>query len=182
MSILNEKEALLMIIDIQEKLINAVYNKPEILKNAEIIAKTAKILDIPYIVTEQYPKGLGSTSTIIKTQLDKDENYYEKITFNALENPEIYNFIKTSGKKQIILAGIETHICVRQTANALLNEGFDISVLSDCCGSRLENEHFAGIDIIKQEGCRIKTTETSIFELLKSAKHHKFKEIQALIK
>ena len=92
------------------------------------------------------------------------------------------NYLRQSGKRQVILAGIETHICVRQTAEALIHEGFDISVIKDCCGSRAETEHLAGLDIMKQEGCFIKTTEMVLFELLKAAKHPKFKEVQALIK
>ena len=85
-------------------------------------------------------------------------------------------------RNQIMLAGIETHICVRQTANALSEKGFDVSIIKDCCASRAESEHLAGLDIMKQEGCLIKTTEMVLFELLQSAKHPNFKDIQALIK
>lgn len=181
MSVLNIEDALLLIIDIQEKLLNAVYNKYELKKNIEIISKTAKILNLPCFVTEQYPAGLGGTISEIKSILS-DSQYFEKTEFNALNNADLLIELKNTGKKQVILTGVETHICVRQTANALLNEGFYVSIAKDACGSRSEFENNAGLDIMKQEGADIKTVEIILFELLKTAKHSNFKEIQSLIK
>jgi nicotinamidase-related amidase len=180
MSVLNSENSLLLIIDIQEKLLNAVFNKKNLEKNSEILAKTANILQIPCIITEQYPKGLGTT--IFEISQNVKTCTFEKLSFNALSNEEILYGIKNIGRKQIILGGIETHICVRQTAEGLLREGYNVSVIKDFCGSRSEVEHLAGLEIMKQEGCFIKTTEMVLFELLKTAKHPNFKEIQALVK
>lgn len=182
MSVLNIDDSLLLIIDIQEKLLNAAFNKNDLFRKAEILAKTAKVLNIPYVVTEQYPNGLGGTIPKIADILSDRASYFEKVSFNALEEEKLLDCFNDIRKSQIILCGIETHICVRQTAFALLNRGFQVSVIKDCCGSRSETEHIAGLDVMKQEGCFIKTTETALFELLKSAKHPNFKEIQALIK
>ena len=182
MTILNTEDSLLVIIDIQEKLLNAAYNRTEIQNKAGILAKTAKILDIPCLITEQYPKGLGNTISEILNNVSQNMTGFEKIQFNALNEQGILSAIEKSNRKQIILAGIETHICVRQTAFALVQKGFDVTVVKDCCGSRSEIEHLAGLDIMKQEGCFIKTTEMVLFELLKSAKHPNFKEIQSMIK
>ncbi len=182
MTILNTNDSLILIIDIQEKLLNAVFNKVSLQKKAEILAGTAKILGIQTIVTEQYPKGLGSTIESLKNTLSEDVLYFEKTSFSALENQDILNAIKASGKKQIIIFGIETHICVSQTTNALIQEGFDVSVIRDACGSRSELEYVAGLDRMKENGAHILTTEIALFEWLKSAKHPNFKEVQALIK
>ncbi len=183
MTVLNTNDSLIVIIDIQEKLLNAAFNKDKLKKKSETLAKTANILEIPCIITEQYPKGLGKTIPEIANNLsDKQVNYFEKVEFNALKNIELLNLLKNLNRKQVILTGIETHICVRQTAEALVHEGFDVSIVKDICGSRAEEEHLAGLDIMKQEGCFIKTTEMVLFELLKSAKHPKFKELQMLIK
>ena len=183
MSVLNIEDSLLMIIDIQDKLLNAVFNKTDLLRKSEILANTAAILNIPCIITEQYPKGLGSTIPEISSILTPaGADCFEKVCFNALQEEKILECFNNIKKSQIILCGIETHICVRQTASALLNRGFQVSVIGDCCGSRMAAEHVSGLDIMKQEGCFIKTTEMAIFELLKSAKHPNFKEIQALIK
>ena len=183
MSVLNIEESVLIIIDIQEKLVNAAFNGQALKKRASVLAKAANILNIPTIITEQYPTGLGLTINEIKDTLNtNNSNYFEKIEFNAFSNVTLLNELKAKNRKQIILAGIETHICVRQTANELLKAGFDVSLAKDCCGSRSEDEHIAGLNIMKQEGCYIKTTEMILFELLKTAKHPNFKEIQAFIK
>ncbi len=182
MAILNIEDSLVLIIDVQERLLNAVFNKNLLEKKAEIITKAAKILDIPVYLTEQYPKGLGSTISVIKDVLDKENCCFEKIAFSALENKELLAALKKENKKQIILFGIETHICVNQTAEALIKEGFEVCVVSDACGSRVEMEYAAGLTRMKDNGAFIITTEIALFEWLKSAKHPKFKEIQSLIK
>ena len=182
MTILNIEDSLVLIIDVQEKLLNAVFNKASLEKRAEIIAGAAKILEIPVVVTEQYPKGLGATVEGLKKTLAEDTQYFEKTAFSALENQEVLEALKKSGKKQVVIFGIETHICVSQTTNALINEGFEVSVIRDACGSRAELEYSAGINRMKDNGAHILTTEIVLFEWLKSAKHPNFKEVQTLIK
>ena len=182
MTILNIEDSVVMIIDVQEKLLNAVFNKAFLEKKATIIANTAKILGIPVIVTEQYPKGLGATVESLKEALPENTQYFEKTAFSALENKEVLEALKNSGKKQVIIFGIETHICVSQTTNALIQEGFEVSVIRDACGSRSELEYLAGLERMKDNGAHVLTTEIALFEWLKGAKHPKFKEVQMLIK
>ena len=171
-----------MIIDVQEKLLNAVFNKTSLEKKAVTIANTAKILGIPVIVTEQYPKGLGATVETLKEVLPENAQYFEKTAFSALENNDVLEALKNSGKKQVVIFGIETHICVSQTTNALIEEGFEVSVIRDACGSRSELEYLAGLERMKDNGAHVLTTEIALFEWLKGAKHPKFKEVQMLIK
>ena len=180
MTILNSDYSVVLIIDIQEKLLNAVFNKEILQKKSEIITKTAGILNLPVIITEQYPQGLGSTIESIKNTVDAQ--IFEKNTFSALDNNEICKTIKFAGRKQIVLYGIETHICVSQTANALIGAGYEVNVISDACGSRVLFEHAAGLDRMKSNGANIITTEIALFEWLRGSKHPNFKEIQALIK
>ena len=180
--ILNPEDTLILIIDIQEKLINATYNKETILKNSVILSKTASLLEMPVIVSEQYPKGLGCTIDEIKSNLDDKVKYFEKTAFNALEEPELIATLKAINKKNIIVMGIETHICVHQTVCNLLELGYKVTLVSDASGSRAEKEHLSTIECIKNNGANIKTTEMILFELIKSAKHPKFKEIQGYIK
>lgn len=173
MTILNQNNCVLIIIDVQEKLLNAVFNPEQIKKNAEVLAKSASILEIPIYITEQYPKGLGRTIETVK-----GDKYYEKTSFNALLDID-FDF---GERKQIIIFGIETHICVHQTVAALIEKGFDVTVVSDACGSRQKEHYIAGLDCMKVNGAKIKPTEMVLFELLKGAKHPNFKEIQSLIK
>jgi len=182
MSLININDSLLLVIDVQTKLLNVAFNNYSILKKSIIMAKAASVLEIPAIVTEQYPVGLGSTSNELIEALPKDARYFEKNTFSALDNLEIAELIRTARKKQIILFGIETHICVSQTAIALTELGYDVYVISDACSSRAEVEYIAGIERMKEHGVHIITTEIALFEWLKGSKHPKFKEIQNLIK
>lgn len=177
MTILNQEDSILVIIDVQEKLLKSVFNKEQVARNSEIMAKAASILDLPIVVTEQYPKGLGATIDLIK-----DGEFFEKTSFNALAEENIQNKIKSFGRKQVILFGIETHICVYQTAIALLEQGFQVTVAADACGSRHKEHYIAGLECLKSDGIQIKPTEMILFELLKSSKHSKFKNIQGLIK
>lgn len=182
MTILNAEDSLVLIIDIQDRLLNAVFDKTLLENRANIIAKAAGILNIPVIVTEQYPKGLGYTISSLKESLGENAKYFEKTAFSALDNNEIKEAIKMEGKKQIILFGIETHICVNQTAYALLEEGYEVHIIRDACGSRSELEYSAGLSRMKDNGAHIITAEIALFEWLKGARNPKFKEVQSLIK
>lgn len=182
MSLLNIEDTAVLIIDVQDRLLNAVFNKDICGKKSEIIAKAASVLNIPVIVTEQYPKGLGNTIEPIAGALGEKAEYFEKTTFSALENPEVLEALKKADKKQIVIFGIETHICVSQTTAALIEEGYEVNVIKDACGSRTEVEYLAGLERMKDNGAHIMTTEIALFEWLKGAKHPNFKEIQGLIK
>ena len=182
MKLLEQKDCIFLMVDIQERLLNSVFNKDILAKKAEIVAEASTILDIPTIVTEQYPKGLGATVSNVKDKLSNETKYFEKTTFNALQDESLLAELKSLNRKQVLVAGIETHICVYQTVLALINAGFEVTLIKDCCGSRSEEEYLQALDVIKTLGANIKTTEMILFELLKGAKHPNFKEIQALIK
>lgn len=182
MAQLNLEDSLVLIIDVQEKLLNAVFNKEQVEKKSAIVAEAAKNLGIPVVVTEQYPKGLGNTIPAVKNALAEDTEIFEKTAFSALNNEEILEAIKKHNKKQILIFGIETHICVSQTTAALRELGYEVSVIKDACGSRAEEEYLAGLERMKDNGAYIITTEIALFEWLKGAKHPNFKAVQALIK
>ena len=182
MSILNTENTALIIVDIQQKLLNAVFNKETVEKNSKILAKAFNILEVPVFVTEQYPQGLGPTIEEVKTNLSSRTVFYEKVAFNALCNDNLYNDLLKNDIKNIIICGIETHICVHQTVEALIQKGFNVTVIKDCCGSRNEQEYLSALNVMTHSGAYIKTTEMVLFEILKTAKHPSFKEIQALIK
>ena len=182
MSVLDENDSILLIIDVQEKLLNAVFNKETLVKKAAIAVHAASSLGIPIIVTEQYPKGLGKTVEDVKNKLLQNVSIYEKTFFSALDEEFVFDAIRKFKRKQIVIFGIETHICVNQTVNALIELGFDVSVIKDACGSRDEKEHQAGLERMREDGAHILTTEIAMFEWLKSSNHPCFKELQALIK
>ena len=160
-------------IDLQEKLVNMLTNSEIIAKNATKLMNAAHILNINTVITEQYPKGLGSTIESINAITSF--NILEKTSFSALEVlPEL--------KRDVVIFGIETHICVYQTVLDLLKKGHNVYVVADCCASRSELNYNISLELMKQEGAKIATLEMVLFEFLKSSKHPNFKEVQALIK
>lgn len=168
-----------LFIDVQEKL-TGMLRKDKCAKKAEILAKTAKILNIKTILTEQYPKGLGETIPTVKYNLPDNAKFFEKTSFNALLTDGVAEAV--GDVKNVFIFGIETHICVYQTTLALLDKGYNVFVVKDACASRETDEFKAGINLMEKEGAKILTTEMVIFELLKSSKHPNFKEVQFLIK
>lgn len=180
---LNTMDSLVLIIDIQEKLM-AMLNqgiKEQMLNKAPKLVHAARILGINTLVTEQYPKGLGGTIEEIKRELN-EYHPMEKTAFNALMEPGYAETIKSLGKKQVIICGIEAHICVYQTAAKLLEEGYEVFVLKDLCASRNKVEFECAMDLLKSLGAKITCLEIVLFEWLKTAKNPCFKEIQGLIK
>lgn len=181
MNVLNPQDSLVLIIDIQEKLVRAL-DKDIVVKRASNLVKSAKILNIPVVVTEQYPKGLGSTVEALSSNLPDNAPIVEKTAFNALLEDGFLEKLKSFGKKQIVICGIETHICVHQTTAALLREGFEVYVAKDACASRNKYEFKQGVEIMEANGAKISCVEIILFEWLQTAKNPNFKEVQALIK
>ncbi len=181
MNTLSSQDSLVLIIDIQEKLVAAL-NKDVVVANAVKVATAAKLLGIPVLLTEQYPKGLGSTVQALQNVLPEKSEIIEKTYFNALLEDGMLDKIKSYGKKQIVIFGIETHICVYQTASALVEAGFDVYIVKDACASRNKYEFKQGIDAMAANGVKILCVEIALFDWLKGAKNPKFKEVQALIK
>ena len=176
--LINIENSQILVIDIQEKLLNAVFNRECVEKKSKILIKVAEILELPVTVTEQYPQGLGETIEGLK----ENAKVFTKTSFNALEDEELLNNLSGHDRNQVIIFGIETHICVHQTVASLIQKGFEVTVINDACGSRSEFEYQQALLTMKENGAKIKSTEMVIFELLKSAKHPNFKEIQGLIK
>lgn len=174
---LETNNSLVLMIDVQERLVGAL-EKNVIVEKSQKIIDGANILGIPVLATEQYPKGLGHT---VVTLAD-DTEVVEKTYFNALLEDGMLDKIKSYGKKQIILFGIETHICVYQTACALIEAGFEVYIIKDACASRNKYEFKQGIEAMRDNGAKISCVEMTLFEWLKGAKNPKFKEVQALIK
>lgn len=175
------ENTLVLGIDIQEKLVGALH-KNTIEQKASKIVQAAKILEIPVLLTEQYPKGLGNTVESVAKFLPENSTVIEKTYFNALFENGMLDKIKSYGKNQIVIFGIETHICVYQTACALVEAGFDVYVVKDACASREKYEFKQGIEAMVQNGVKTSCVEMILFEWLKGAKNPKFKEVQALIK
>ncbi|MEW5820740.1 MAG: hydrolase [Cyanobacteriota bacterium] len=178
--ILDQNNSLLLIIDIQEKFKNIIYNSEKVIENTIKLVKTANWLEIPVVYTEQYPKGIGPTVEEIKQHLDKAK-YFDKLTFSCCGNTEFISYLKSTGKNQIIVCGIETHICVNQTVHGLLENNFIPHLIIDAVGSRVIENLEVGINKMRDSGAVISCLEMCLFELMDNSKHPYFKDIQKLI-
>ena len=180
--ILNAAKAALIVVDIQEGFRNAIPDFEIIASRASVAVRGFRILGIPVLVTEQYPKGLGPTAEEIRFVLPDGFEVFEKTTFSSCGAARFATKLKELGVAQVVLCGLETHVCVNQTAHDLLENGFDIHLLYDCVTSRHEYNKVAGLAKMEQSGVVPSSIEMALFELIRDAKHAQFKEIQALIK
>lgn len=180
-NMLDKENSLLLIIDMQEKLVNAL-DKQIVVSRTATLAKAAKILGVPTIATQQYPQGLGLTVEAVSENFTPETKIINKNTFSAVKAEGFLNTLKSFNKKQIVICGIETHVCVHQTAADLITEGFEVYVVKDACASRSKYEFKQGIERMQSNGAKISCLEIVLFEWLRDAKNPNFKEIQALIK
>ncbi|WP_333653472.1 hydrolase [Dissulfurispira sp.] len=179
--LLDKDNTALLIIDIQDRLAAAMKVRDDVVKNCLHLIELSKMLNIPIVVTEQYPKGLGQTVAEIKDALPSYQPI-EKLTFSCCEEPNFLNEIKRLDKKTIILTGMETHICVLQTCIGLLKEGFHVHLVRDAVCSRAKENWKAGVEFMRDAGAVITCTETVLFQLLKVAGTEEFKAISKRIK
>lgn len=178
---IHRENVLFLFVDIQDKLLQAVFNQESLERNAKILAHISHITNIPSMITLQYPKGLGGMTASIKEPI-ADAVEIGKVHFSSLENEEIKSALESFGKKQIILSGIETHICIFQTARGLLEAGYEVFVVGDAVGSRAQASTENGLQLMREMGCVITNTETVLFDLAGVAGTTEFKQLQQLIK
>lgn len=176
------EDTLALIIDYQERLVPVINNSQELIHNTTKLIKGFNILDVPMLVTQQYTKGLGMTVAEIKELYGDDFTYYDKLTFSCAQDESIRKAIAQSGRKNIIICGVEAHICVLQTVIDLLADGYKVIIVEDCIGSRKEYDKLTAIKRAIAEGAIPTTYEAILFELTQVAGTQNFKKISELIK
>ncbi|MBU5334429.1 hydrolase [Anaerocolumna aminovalerica] len=179
---IDKKDSLAMVIDFQEKLIPVIDKKEILLHNTEILIKGLNVLEIPMVITQQYTKGLGMTVELLQNVFGASFQYFNKTTFSCCDDGIILEKIKSYQKKNIIICGIEAHICVQQTVIDCLAEGYQVIIVEDCISSRKENDKKIAIQRMIQEGAIITTYESILFELTRDSGNDRFKAISKLIK
>jgi nicotinamidase-related amidase len=179
--ILNREDAVLLIVDIQERLAVVMKDRDRVVRNCQHLIELAKMINIPVVVTEQYPKGLGRTVPELQSILPEYKPV-EKISFDCCCQPAFMDELKAHNKKTVILAGMETHICVLQTSLGLLRAGANVHVVEDAVCSRTAENWRTGIEFMRDAGAVVTCTETALFQLLKVAGTEEFKKISQRIK
>ena len=176
--------SLLLVIDIQSKLVAAMpeNDAEQMLDNSSRLIEATKTLDIPVLLTEQYSKGLGPTDHQLTEKLAKNTVIFDKTGFSCLAADGFTEALEQSGRKQIIVIGQETHVCVIQTALELLNKGYQVHIVEDAvCSRKTEHKLFA-LQRMQQQGATITCYESVLFEWLRNSKHPDFKNISRLLR
>jgi nicotinamidase-related amidase len=182
---LNPDSSLLLVVDVQERLLGAVPPDAQerLLANADILLEAARVLGVKVLVTEQYPKGLGPTTTKIAARLPAlGVSPMPKLDFDAMGDPQIARAIHHSEARNVVILGMETHVCVFQTARELARRGYATHVVADAVASRTEDNRQAGLHLCERAGAIITVTEAVAFDWLRRAGSDAFKEISKRIR
>jgi nicotinamidase-related amidase len=180
-NLLRKDDALLVIVDIQTRLLNVMFNKEELISNCRKLIQACQLLDVPMVMTEQYPQGMGPTDPQI-LEILPDKGVIEKLSFSCCGVSDFNQKLAGFGRKQIIVIGIEAHVCVLQTVHDLLHQGYLVYVPYDAVSSRKENDYKNALKRMSQAGAVVGSVESAIFELLEKAGTPIFKEVSRLIK
>ena len=180
-NLISSEDSLLLVIDVQERLIPVIEQNDVIVQNTCRLLEGANLLKIPVFFTEQYPKGLGPTIPAIAERLPTERKYSAKKTFSCCGQPEFLAELVASDRSQIVLCGVETHVCVLQTALDLLVIGKNVAIATNAVGSRSAFDYEIALRRLEQAGAVLCTTEMILFEWCKTAEHTAFKEISRLV-
>jgi len=178
---IHKENSICLIIDVQERLIPHIFSNEIMEKNLGILVCGMKILEIPLIITEQYSKGLGKTISSLEDILTGNQ-VIEKMAFSCCDEIEFMKLFKDYNKKDVIIAGIEAHVCVLQTVLDLLELGFKPFVIEDCIASRKLEDKEIALERMQKEGAVISTFESILFELTRVSGTQQFKSISKLVK
>ena len=179
--ILNRENSMLVVIDFQQKLLAALEKSEKLVQACANMVRFAKILKLPILWTEQYPKGLGPTADEIAAEL-ADLQPIEKLTFSCFGEPRFVESLSRNSAKQLIVCGIETHICVEQTVLDGIACGYDVHLVADACGSRKKKDHKAGLRKMEQGGAVLTCMEMALYEMLGRSDTKEFREALKLVK
>jgi nicotinamidase-related amidase len=179
---LEAEKAVLLVIDIQERLVPAMPEKIylRLRESVATLVETAKLLGVPVVTTEQYPKGIGHTVPELAEACD--ETIVEKVSFGCCGEPNFLTAMKETGRSQVIVVGMEAHVCVYQTVLGLLEDGYYVHLVRDAICSRSKTDYLAGVANSAQAGAVATTVETVLFQLLKESTHEHFRAVSRLIK
>lgn len=178
---MRQEESVLLVIDVQGKLASLVHESAEVERNISKLVRACRVLEVPVIYTEQYPEGLGRTVEPLR-KLFEGEAPFEKTAFSCCGSEDFMSHLRQLNRNEIMVTGIETHICVYQTSVELIEYGYNVHLVTDAVSSRTVKNRDMGIHCIENAGAWLKTTEMAIFELLRVAEGERFKKISRIIK
>lgn len=179
---ITKENSCFLVIDYQSKLFPHIDQFHALEMNTLKLIEGMKALDLPIIVTEQYPKGIGATIPSVQTALGDDYKPVEKMAFSCCGEDDFMRELKKIGKRNVIVCGIEAHVCVLQTCQDLLEYGYQPVLIEDCVSSRKQNDKKVAVERMRHNGVVVTTYESILFELCKVSGTSVFKEISRIVK
>ena len=183
--VVNREDAVLVVVDVQERLVPAIDRElyERSIRNFKIVIEAAGTLGIPIVLTEQYPKGLGRTvPDVVRALEGKPFERIEKVAFSCGRDEGFLAAIAKTARRQVVIVGMETHVCVYQTSLDLINAGYEVFVLDDAVSSRFLHNYQSGIAALRDAGAVVVSTETAVFQWMKVAGTPEFKKISSLLR
>lgn len=184
MTRLKREETLLAVIDVQERLAPAIHEVDAVVANLERLIRGTYLLNVPAVVTEQYVKGLGPTVPELRRALEESHAYrpIEKLCFSSAGCADFMETVRLHERKRVVLAGVETHVCVYQTAIDLIARGYEVQVVADAVSSRTPRNRDIALQRLAAEGAKLTSTEMCLFELTETSGTDEFRAISKLVK
>jgi len=182
MARLNLNEAILVVVDVQEKFMPVLFEPQRLVSACQLLIGGAKILGLPILVTEQLPEKLGPTVTELREVLGSDYRPIIKAEFSAFANESFRRTFAATERTQLILCGIEAHVCIRQTTLDALALGYEVFLVEDAVSSRYEFLYRSGVQSCVEAGAKRTNAEAVLFELMATAEHPQFRKVQNLVK
>lgn len=183
---LDRAQAVLVVVDVQERLVAAMERRDRVLARTALLIRVASLAGLPTVVTRQYPKGLGELDPVIESALveaaPSGVTRVDKLSFDCFGEPSFVEAVCATGRKQLLVAGMESHICVTQTCLTGLAEGYDVHIAVDACCSREDDCHAAALARLGHAGAVITTAESAAYELIGSAGTDEFKRLLSFVK
>lgn len=177
--IIDAERALLLVIDVQEKLLPLISGAQAVEKNISVLVKAAETLHLPLKVTEQYPRGLGATTEAVASSLTEGARRFEKTHFSCYAEEGFADYLSEPGRDQVVVCGVEAHICVLATVMELLGHGYQVIVAADAVSSRQEEHRLLALKAMSQAGALVVPMETVVYQMLRRSGTAEFKALLA---
>lgn len=179
---IDRNHTILAVIDVQERMMPAINEHEAVLANVLRLVRGAALLGLPMLVTEQYPKGLGATLAAVREAMGEWYRPLAKTSFSACGDLMFRSQLEIAGKQKVLLCGVETHVCVYQTARDLRNLGYDVEIAADAVGSRSERNYAIALERMGRMGIGVTSVEMALFDMMEDSTIPEFKAVQELVK
>ncbi len=182
MPMLDRRESLLVVIDVQERYLPHLFEGERVVEGTRRLIEAAKIVGVPLLLTEQYPRGIGPTAPALRAALPEGAEPIQKMTLSCLGTSDFASRLRSSGRRQVLVAGIEAHACVNQTVHDLLAAGYETYIAVDALSSRFRRDYEIAVERLVLAGAIACTVESALLEWVRTAESPEFQPVRALIR